>query len=89
MILYRIVNEFGTNTIAAFTAAVRLDFFAMLPAMNLSIGLSSFVAQNLGASLPERVKKGHRATLLMGAAVSVVTTILLFTLGRPLDVYVQ
>lgn len=74
MALLRIVNDFGTDTIAAYTVAGRIDAFAMLPAMNFSMALSTFVGQNLGAQRPDRVKKGFRATLLMTSAVSVAVT---------------
>ena len=84
MALSRIVNQFGTDAVAAFTAAGRLDSFAVMPAMNLSLGISSFVGQNLGAKKPERVKKGYQATLLMGAVVSVVTTAAVLLFGRPM-----
>ncbi|MBN1835074.1 MAG: hypothetical protein JW820_04430 [Spirochaetales bacterium] len=41
--LTRIVNPFGTNVIAGYTAASRLDSSAAMPAMNLSMGVSTFV----------------------------------------------
>jgi putative MATE family efflux protein len=82
MALSRIVNQFGTDAVAAFTAAGRIDSFAVMPAMNLSLGISSFVGQNLGAKKLERVKKGYQATLLMGAVVSIVTTAVVLLFGR-------
>lgn len=39
--LTRIVNPFGTNVIAGHTAASRLDSFAAMPAMNLSVAVST------------------------------------------------
>jgi len=84
MALNRIVNQFGTDALAAYTAAGRLDSFAVIPAMSLSVGISSFVGQNLGAKKPERVRKGYYAALLMGAAVSVATSIAVLCFGRPM-----
>ena len=84
MAINRIVNQFGTNAMAAYTAASRLDSFAVIPAMSLSFGVSSFVGQNLGARKPERVKKGFYAALLMGAVVSIVTTIAVLLFGKPM-----
>lgn len=43
MALTGIVNTFGTNIIAAFTAASRIDSLAPLPAMPLLVALSVFV----------------------------------------------
>ena len=73
--LMGIVNTFGVNVIAAYTAAGRIDALAALPAMNFSIALSSFVAQNIGAGKFDRVKRGLYATLKMSIVVSVVTSL--------------
>ena len=72
--LTRIVNPFGTNVIAGYTAAMRLDAFAVMPAMNLSMAISTFVGQNLGAGKPDRVRKGYISTLAVSLAISVVMT---------------
>lgn len=82
MAVTRIVNGFGTNAVAAFTAAGRLDTFAVMPAMNFSAAISTFVGQNLGAKKPERVKKGFRTTLLMSCAVSLIISITVILFGR-------
>jgi putative MATE family efflux protein len=41
--IMRIVNDFGTNVIAAYSAAGRLDSLAGMPAMNFGAALSTFV----------------------------------------------
>ncbi|MFA6028516.1 MAG: MATE family efflux transporter [Elusimicrobiota bacterium] len=76
MALTRIVNGFGTDAIAAFTAAGRLDAFASMPAMNLSAAVSTFVGQNLGAGKPERVRQGLFAALRIAAVISLTTTLI-------------
>ncbi len=74
MALMGIVNTFGTDVIAAYSVAGRLDSLAILPAMNFSAALATFVGQNLGAGKPERVKKGLFATFWMSALFSLVIT---------------
>jgi putative MATE family efflux protein len=74
MALMRIVNDFGTDAIAAYAVAGRIDSFAALPAMNFSMALSAFVGQNLGANKPERVKAGYKATMVMTATFSLIVT---------------
>lgn len=78
--LVRIVNHFGTNVIAAYTVAIRIDGLAMLPAMNLGQALSTFVGQNMGAKKTERVKSGLYTTLGMSILISLVisTIVILF-----------
>lgn len=82
MALFRIVNDFGTVTIAAYSVAMRLDSFAALPAMNFSSALSTFVGQNIGANKIERVKKGFRATFFMTAAISLTVTLIAIFFGE-------
>jgi putative MATE family efflux protein len=82
--LYRIVNRFGTDTIAAYSVAARIDSFAVIPAMNFAIALTTFVGQNLGANKPERVRKGFTATMLMTSIVSVVITAIIVLFGHAL-----
>ncbi len=81
MALYGIVNKHGTDTIAAFTVAGRIDSFAMLPAMNFAMAFTTFVGQNIGANKPERVKKGLWATIWMTGIISLffTLTVLLFS----------
>ena len=84
MALSRIVNNFGTAAVAAYTAAGRIDSFASMPAMNLSAALSSFVGQNLGAGKPERVKRGYLSTLGMAIAIALATTLTVALFGPEL-----
>ncbi len=80
--LLRIVNDFGTDTIAAYTVAGRIDSFAAMPAMNFGMALSTFVGQNIGANKIDRVKKGFKATLIMTSIFSLVVTLVAVFFGR-------
>ena len=82
--LSRIVNGFGTQTVAAFAAASRLDSFASMPAMNLGQAISTFTGQNMGAGKTERVKRGHLSAVLLGAAISVAVGAAVILFGRQL-----
>ena len=84
MALMRVVNNFGTNTLAAYTAAGRIDSLAALPAMNFGAALSTFVGQNLGAHKPERVKEGLKSTFIMASVLAIATTLLVIVFKRSL-----
>lgn len=73
--LFRIVNDFGTDTIAAYSVALRIDSLASLASMNFGAALSTYVGQNLGAKKPERVYAGLIATLKMSSFVSLMVTL--------------
>ncbi len=80
MALLKIVNQFGTNVIAAYSVAGRIDSIAMQPAMIFSQALAAFVGQNIGADKKERVRKGLITTFFMSAAVSIILSILIISL---------
>lgn len=80
--LMGIVNKFGTNVIAGFSVANRLDSLALIPAMSFSQALSTFVGQNIGANKPERIRAGLIATVKMSGIVTIVTTIFIIFSGH-------
>jgi len=80
----RIVNGFGTDVIAAYSAAGRLDSLAGMPAMNFGAALSTFVGQNLGANKPERVKQGLKATFMMSGALALLTSLFVIVFRKSL-----
>ncbi|MFW5819980.1 MAG: MATE family efflux transporter [Bacteroidota bacterium] len=82
--LLKIVNQFGTNVIAAYSVAGRIDSIAMQPAMIFSQALAAFVGQNIGADKKERVRKGLIYTFFISAAVSVILTTSIIILRGPL-----
>ncbi len=82
--LFRIVNMFGTSTIAAYSVAIRIGSFAAMPAMNFSAALATFVGQNVGAGKMERVHKGLKATLLMSNVVALVISVIALLFARQL-----
>jgi len=84
MALLRVVNNFGTNTLAAYSAAGRIDSLAGLPAMNFGAALSTFVGQNLGANKPGRVKQGLISTFIMSSLLAVATTLAVILFKRNL-----
>ncbi len=79
-----IVNLFGTDVIAAFSIAMRIDSLAAMPAMNFAAALSTFVGQNLGANKVERVKSGLIATFIMTSVISVLITVIAILFSKEL-----
>ncbi len=82
MALVGIVNKFGTNVIAAYSVAARVNSLATLPAMNFANALATFVGQNLGAKKESRVKKGFVETIKMSSVVSIVVTAVVLLYGK-------
>ena len=84
MALLGIVNTFGTDVIAAYTAAGRIDSLAMMPAMNFSQAVAAFVGQNLGANKIDRVRKGFKATFIMSNLFCLLMTAIIVIFGSQL-----
>jgi putative MATE family efflux protein len=82
MALMGIVNTFGTNVVAAYSVAARIDSLASMPAMNFSMALSAFVGQNIGANKSNRVRSGLIATLKMSSIIAVSISILVIFAGN-------
>jgi putative MATE family efflux protein len=80
--LYWIVNQFGVDANAAYSAAGRIDSFAAMPAMSFAVALSTFVGQNMGANRPDRVKAGLRATLIMTSVISLLISLITVFFGE-------
>ncbi|WMM24919.1 MATE family efflux transporter [Tissierella sp. MB52-C2] len=58
-----IVNTFGSDTIAAFTAASKVDSIAYLPVQDFGNAFGTYVAQNKGAKKNDRIVEGVKASI--------------------------
>jgi len=78
-----IINSFGSDVIAGFGAGSKIDSFAMLPAMTLSMAASTVTGQCIGAGHKERVKEVLKNGAILSVIISSATILFVYTLGRP------
>lgn len=71
------VNTFDVKAIAGCGVWSKLEGFGVLPVLSLSMALSTFVGQNLGAGRYDRVRKGSRYGILWCGALSAVAGVVL------------
>lgn len=82
--LQRLVNSFGEQAMAGYTAGVRLESFLVIPSLGFSSGYATFTGQNIGAGRMDRVKKGYRTTLKMSFFFCLILVVLAVLFRKPL-----
>lgn len=82
IVIQSVINRFGTDVIAGYSAAVKLNNLVITSFTTLGNGVSNFAAQNIGAAKLERVKEGFRAGLKMVWALCVPLVALYLFCGR-------
>lgn len=60
------INAFGELAVAGSGSYSRIEAFMFIPTMCVSLALTTFVGQNLGADQPERARKGSVIGIAMG-----------------------
>ena len=84
IIIQGVINGFGTNVMAGYSAAVKLNNLVITSFTTLGNGISNFAAQNIGAGKWDRVKAGFSAGLKLVWSLCVPLTALYFLWGRGL-----
>lgn len=77
------INSFGSTVMAGTTAYGKLDGFIYMPTGALSLTVSTYVGQNIGAMHFDRVRRGIRLCLLLSLAVAVCMETAVIVLFRP------
>ena len=77
-----LVNSFGSSVIAGYSAAIKLNTFAITSFTTLGNGISNFTAQNMGAGKKERVREGFQAGIRMAMLVVIPFFIAFFLTGE-------
>ncbi|MBQ7064450.1 MAG: MATE family efflux transporter [Firmicutes bacterium] len=78
------INHFGSACMAGWSSYGKIDKFAMLPIQSVSLSVTTFVGQNLGAGNLARAKKGSNVALLMCVIVAILTATPIAVFAPPL-----
>lgn len=82
LVLQSVVNGFGETVVAAFTITNRIEQFVQQPYSSLSMAVSTFTGQNMGAGKIERVKSGFRKSVLVCLLFSMIMLPVAFLFGE-------
>ena len=78
------INGLGTEPVAAFTAAMRVDQLAAAPLNSFGLALATFVAQNRGARRWHRIRTGVARVSILSTCLALVVGLTLVAVSGPI-----
>ena len=82
MTVQMVANGFGMSFIAGFTATNKLYGLLEVAAISYGYAVTTYVGQNYGAGLMERIKKGIRSAVGLSITTSVIIAGIMILFGR-------
>ena len=82
IIIQAVCNRFGTETIAGFTAAMRIEQLALQPMISFGLAMAVYTAQNFGARKFARISRGVKKCSLLSIGFSVFAAVLMYFFGQ-------
>jgi putative MATE family efflux protein len=84
MLVQSVVNGFGTQILAGFSAAMRIETLCIVPMSSIGNALSSYTAQNIGANKKERISQGYKTANLLVILIAVILCVILECYHKPI-----
>ncbi|GEO74569.1 Na+-driven multidrug efflux pump [Levilactobacillus namurensis DSM 19117] len=84
MVMQAALNSLGTDSVAASTAASKVDQLCSLPMSSFGVTMATFAAQNFGAAKYGRILEGVKKTLWLSGTFAVAAGALVIFFGRPI-----
>ena len=78
---WQFCNSFGPDTIAAFTSAMRVEQLATQPMVSFGIAMATYVAQNFGAGMIGRIRRGVFECSMISLTLSIALAAVMYTYG--------
>lgn len=79
-----VLNSFGSTTIAAFTAAAKVDQVAVQALLSLGVTMATYTAQNYGAGKINRIRTGAKKATLICLIFSILCALSIILFGKKL-----
>lgn len=83
IIVQMALNSFGSDTVAAYSCANKIENFVTQFFPALGIAISSYASQNLGAVNFTRIRDGFKKSVLINAIYSIIGLVLCFLIAKP------
>ncbi|MBS4534335.1 MATE family efflux transporter [Clostridium sp. D2Q-14] len=82
MLVQSVVNSFGSEALAGFSAAMRIESICVVPMTGIGNAVSSYTAQNIGANKHKRVIEGYHAANEMVFVCAIIICLILKSFYR-------
>lgn len=82
IILQAAINSFGSNVVAAHTAASKVEQLVMQPSITFGVTMATYCAQNLGAGNIERIKEGVKKCTMINIVIGLISGSILILFGE-------
>ncbi len=82
IILQAAINAFGSNVVAAHTAASKVEQLVMQPSITFGVTMATYCAQNLGAGNIERIKEGVKKCTMINIVIGLISGSILILFGE-------
>ncbi len=80
--LQSLVNSYGSDFMAGFNVANKVDMISFMPIMSFSTAITTYVGQNIGAGRLDRVHKGFVYTAFLSAAFCILSALIVLPFGE-------
>lgn len=78
------INVFGVVSITAWAISGKIDVLVWIVSDAIGLGVATFVAQNVGAENPKRIKKGVKISFILSTGIVMLIGVILFFFNREL-----
>lgn len=82
MVLQTVINGYGADHVAAYTAASKIIQIAQQPGMTFGLAMATYTGQNLGAGKLDRIRSGLKKCIMLSMIFCAATTLLVVVFGR-------
>lgn len=81
MVLQSALNAFGSTTVAAYTAASKVEQLVIQPCITFGVTMATYCGQNLGAGKVDRIKEGVKKCSIISIVVCVLAAVIVIFFG--------
>ena len=87
LILQAALNGLGAASVAAYTAAQKIEAFATMPMNSFGMTMATYAAQNYGAGRIDRIRRGVNQCILLSGGFSIIMGVINILVGKELTAF--